>query len=84
MLLFNKKGPTSFKDLKTVNNEVASSFNIACSWLNLLDNDDHLENALDELCLTCPSGPTLRIFFAIILAYSKPNDPLDLWNKFKI
>lgn len=48
LLLINVRGPTSFKDLRTVNGQLCATYRQACQELNLLENDAHLDTALAD------------------------------------
>ena len=63
MLLFHIKGPTCFKDLKTINNKLCSTYKEACNELNLLPDDTHLYKCLEEANIS-ESPNALRELFA--------------------
>lgn len=48
MLLMRQKGATSFKDLRTVNDQLYSTFKEACQALGLLRNDNQWHEAMSE------------------------------------
>ncbi|KAL8585058.1 hypothetical protein ACOMHN_013075 [Nucella lapillus] len=52
LLLNVVKGPKSYDDLKTVNGEVCATFREACPNQGLLEDDQHLQLAMEEACAT--------------------------------
>ena len=78
LLLNMVQGPTSFQDIKTVDGIQHDTFRSAARARGLLDNDDHLNGALQEAALT-DSPAKMRNLFVIILAFGQPSDPLQLW-----
>lgn len=82
LLLIHIRGPTSFQNLKTINNILCESYRDACQKLNLLENDDHWENSLADASLAA-SPYQIRILFAIIISTCGPSKPLELWEKYK-
>ncbi|XP_075158174.1 uncharacterized protein LOC142231451 [Haematobia irritans] len=82
MLLINVPGPTSFDNLRTVNNEVCVIYREACQKLNLLESDLQWETTLNEAS-TSQNPSQIRALFAVILITCFPTNPNELWNKFK-
>lgn len=82
LLLINVRGPTSFKQLRTVNNHECASYREACQELNLLENDGHWDTSLADASNTAPPHQ-IRTLFAIILTTCFPSNPKDLWEKYK-
>ncbi|KAL8570647.1 hypothetical protein ACOMHN_039082 [Nucella lapillus] len=72
LLLNVVKGPKSYDDLKTVNGEVCATFREACQKQGLLDDDQHLQLAMEEACAT-QSPKLLRDLLAIILVSCNPS-----------
>lgn len=83
LLLNHIRGPTSFDYLKTIDGVVHSTFQSACSALNLLDEDSHWDNTLDE-AKDFHSANKVREIFAIIIVFGQPASPIELWNKYKL
>ena len=81
MLLCTVPQPTSFANLRTVNNTLHPTFKGACSARGLLISDDEYDYCLNEAC-TMQSGRQLRRLFSIILLECGPQDPQKLWDKF--
>jgi hypothetical protein len=82
MLLVNVPGPTSFQELKIINGVAHPTFRSACQALNLLENDQHWDECINDACST--SHPTqIRALFAIILTACSPSSPTQLWDKYK-
>ena len=82
MLLHVIKGPTSFTDLKTVEDQVCETFREACQRRGLLENDQHWEMAMAEASAV-QSPSRLRHLFCILLTACAISNPLLLWEKFK-
>ncbi|KAL2512220.1 ATP-dependent DNA helicase [Abeliophyllum distichum] len=83
ILLNHIRGATSFESLKVVNGVPVISFREAALLHGLLREDNSCELCLQEASVyQMPSS--LRRLFATILAYCTPNDPVNLWNKFKL
>ena len=47
LLLHTVKGPTSFDDLKTVNEQLCSTYREACRLHGLLEDDEHWQKTMD-------------------------------------
>ena len=82
ILLHTVEGPTSFQDIKTVDNIVCLTYREACRRRGLLENDQHLNDAMSEAAL-CHSPEKLRSLFCIILQMCHPADPLHIWETHK-
>ena len=82
LLLVNVPGPTSFEYLRTVNGTIHDTYRSACQALNLLENDQHWDNCINDACET--STPSqIRALFGIILTTCSPSAPTELWEKYK-
>ncbi|XP_058817140.1 uncharacterized protein LOC131680442 [Topomyia yanbarensis] len=79
MLLHEVRGPTSFQTIKTVNGEVCKTFREACLRLGLLEDDQHWDNTLTDVSVSC-RPEQIRVLFAIILKTCAPSDPNTLWE----
>ncbi|KAF0541546.1 putative ATP-dependent DNA helicase PIF1 [Gigaspora margarita] len=75
------RGSQSFDYLKTINNITYPTFKNACIALGLLENDNKWKLCLEEAAIM-HSGTQLRLLFSIILIYSTPMQPQDLWLQF--
>ena len=71
-----------FQNLRTVNSIIHATYHSACQALNLLENDQHLDNCINDACET--STPCqIRAFFGIILTTCSPSAPKESWEKYK-
>jgi hypothetical protein len=82
MLLLYRKGCDSFAKLRTVNNATYSTYRETCRVLGLLDNDNECEVCMEE-AITFSTATQLRNLFVLILLNCSPNNPKDLWEKYK-
>lgn len=82
LLLNVVKGPNSFDDVRTVDGHICTSFRDACHKQGLLEDDNHLNLAMQEAAL-CQSAKLLRNFFAILLINCNPSNPAALWICFR-
>ncbi|KAL5548831.1 hypothetical protein UlMin_004062 [Ulmus minor] len=83
LLLNYIRGATCFKDLRIVNNVLTSSFREYALLRGLLKSDNNLTTYLEKAFLY-EMPYALRRLFVTILAFSEPNDPKKLWEKFHI
>ncbi|XP_071912382.1 uncharacterized protein [Coffea arabica] len=83
LLLSKVRCPTSFKDLRTYNGVIVDTFREAALIRNLLQDDNSQEICLQEAShFKMPYE--MRRLFATLLVYSCPNNPKQLWEKFKV
>ncbi|XP_028100698.1 uncharacterized protein LOC114300041 [Camellia sinensis] len=82
LLLNNIRGPTSFESLRTINGRKAKTFREAALLYGLLQSDNNLEQCLEE-AISYQMSYSLRRLFATILIHCAPNNPKQLWEKFK-
>ena len=82
MIIHNRPGATSFKDLRTVDGEVMPNFQSAAIAMGLLDDDKELDKAMDE-AFSMKFGNQIRVLFLSILLYNKPSDPLKFYTDHK-
>lgn len=82
LLLNHIRGATSFQHLKNVNGIETSSFREAAQLNGLLEGDDNIELCLKETSFY-QMLYILHCLFAIILIYSKLNNPKKLWENFE-
>ena len=76
LLLVNVPGPTSFEYLRTVNGTIHDTYRSACQDINLLENDQHWDNCINDKCKTSiPSQ--IRALFGIILTTCSPSAPCN-------
>ena len=82
MLLHVVRGPKSFEDIRSVNGTVCSTYKDACKLRGMLESDDIWISTLQDASVS-DSPRKLRYLLAIILHWSKPSDPAQLWQGFK-
>ncbi|XP_074649050.1 uncharacterized protein LOC141904363 [Tubulanus polymorphus] len=82
MLLHHRAGATSYEDLRTINGELCPTFQDACMKLGLITDDGEIYRAMEEAS-NLQFGSQLRNFFATLLIYCRPSDPLQFWNKWR-
>lgn len=80
-LLMVVKGPKSFDDLKYVNSEHCDTFQSACLWHGLLEDDGEWHLCLQDAA-EMQTGSQLRHLFTTILLFSSPAQPRLLWFEF--
>ena len=83
LLLHTVRGPLSYRDLRTLNGVLHSTFSEACKERGLLENDNHWHLAIGE-ALETRSGKKCRDLLAIILVTCHVSDPKGLWEAFKV
>lgn len=79
-LLNYVKGPTSFVDIKTVDNVPYNSFKDACFARGLLDDDREFIYAITEASLW-GTGTYLRRLFTALMVSDQLSKPEVVWNK---
>ncbi|KAL4091330.1 hypothetical protein QTP88_026033 [Uroleucon formosanum] len=75
-------GPTSFQHLRTVDGELCGFYREACQRLQLLENDDHWDQTLNDAVISSHAHQ-IRTLFSIIICICFPSNPIDLWIKYK-
>ena len=81
LLLTQRRGITSFEDLRTINGNIHETFKQACEAMGLLESDDEWDKLLEES--SSYQIPTrMRRLFANILMYCSPRNPGELWGKY--
>jgi len=79
-MLTHVRGPTSYIDIRTINNVIYSTFREACLALGILEDDTEYVEAIKE-AKDWGSGHYLRKLFVTIMLSNSINRPEDLWNK---
>lgn len=79
LLLHNVTGSTSFEDLCTFRGVTYSSFRSAALARGLLQNENHLELAMEEANQVMHPRE-LRKLFGMLLAHCQPANPRHLWD----
>ncbi|XP_073133321.1 uncharacterized protein [Henckelia pumila] len=75
------RGPSSFKELMTVDGVVYATFKEAAEMRGLLEHDDYVHQCLQEACyVNMPSS--LRRLFVFILVFCQPTRVRQLWDDF--
>eukprot|EP00794_Sanderia_malayensis_P017148 gene17148-biopygen14755 len=81
LLLLNRRGATSFEDIRTVNNQLHDTFKRAALAMGLLEDDAEHRRCMAEAALfNMPSQ--LRELFATLLMFQPPSDLRALFNEF--
>ncbi|GBP47863.1 hypothetical protein EVAR_43555_1 [Eumeta japonica] len=73
LLLVNVRGPTSFKQLRTVNGQLCATYREACQLLHLLENDSHWDDTLKDSVISS-SPHQIRTLFGIIISTCFPSN----------
>ncbi|XVF72478.1 hypothetical protein PTKIN_Ptkin12aG0124500 [Pterospermum kingtungense] len=73
-------GSSSYEEIRTVNDVVHQTFQIACNALGLLDNDKEWDEALQETSHWATPLQLTQLFTMIIIFYEVV-DPMALWEK---
>lgn len=85
LILLKVKGPKSFEDLRTFNNEIHPSFEKAAIARNLVNNGRQWRTLMyNTVKKEYPSE--CRFLFSMLLLHSNVTNPTpcDLWNEFKL
>ena len=82
LLLHHVRGPQSFSDLRNVNGDLCGSFREACFKLCLLEDNNQYHMAMEEASVS-NSAASLRSFFAVILTWCDPSNPLEIYEHHK-
>ena len=82
LLLHTVRGPTSFQQLKIVDEELCATYKEVCRRRGLLEDDDHWNRALIEASIT-QMPKQIRDMFAIMLHMCSISNPLSLWKTHK-
>ena len=82
LLLLQATGAKSFEDLRTIDGIIYRTFKDAAVFKNLMERDNEIEFVLNEVFISL-FGKPLRRFFAYLLANWSPDNPKELWEKFK-
>uniref|UniRef100_UPI00358FC200 uncharacterized protein n=1 Tax=Myxine glutinosa TaxID=7769 RepID=UPI00358FC200 len=82
LLLHEVRGPTSFEDLRTVNEQVCARYREACFRRGLLEDDTQWNATLSEASV-CQRARSLRNLFAILLKTCELANPPALWLKYR-
>lgn len=82
-LLITVRGPTSLKDLRTVDGVEYATFKEACNALRLLENDGECFECLCEASVM-QTGTQLCRLFVTILKDCLPTEPATLWDQYKV
>ena len=81
LLLTQRRGMTSFEDLKTINGNIYETYKQTCEAMGLLESDEEWDKLLEES--SSYQIPTqMRRLFANILMYCRPRNPGELWGKY--
>ncbi len=75
LLLLITKGPTSFEDLKTIDNITYETFYEACKAKSLVKEDNLAEISMNEAITHLTSADAIRHHFCMILMHLEVEDP---------
>jgi len=81
-LLTVMKGPTSFKDLRTVDGVLYPTFRDTCIARGLLEDDGEWVTCLEDAS-QMQTGTSLRQLFSSLLLFCSPTHPDKLWTQFR-
>ncbi|XP_070013114.1 uncharacterized protein [Nicotiana sylvestris] len=82
LLLMHVRGPTSYKDLLTINGEPCSTFREFVEKRGLLHCDNNLIECMSKAA-SYQIPYSLRCLFATLLVYCGPANPRKLWEQFE-
>ncbi|XP_065567295.1 uncharacterized protein LOC136031556 [Artemia franciscana] len=82
LLLVSVLEPTSFEHLRIVNGTMHDIYCSACQDLNILENDQHWDNCINDVYETSTPGQ-IHAWFGIILRTCSHSSPTELWEKYK-
>ena len=81
LILKNRAGALSHKDLRTINGVDFPTFKCACIALNLCESDKQWIDCLDEaVAISIPCA--ICQLFANILLHCQPSDPKAMYDQF--
>ena len=84
LLLLHRKGPTSFEDLKKVNEKAFSTYKDVCATLGLLDDPEEWIHCFEEAASFQSGKPLRRLFTTILVFINPPSETiLAIWEKFR-
>ncbi|XP_008189353.1 uncharacterized protein LOC103311494 [Acyrthosiphon pisum] len=83
LLLLHRRGPRSFRDLKTVNGVVHATYAAAAVALGLLEDDEAWRACMTESS-ALDTATQLRYLYVTILLFCHPADPADLYRRFEV
>ena len=81
LLLHTVHGPTSFDDVRTVDDQVCETYRQACQLRGLLQDDEHWLGALLQAAESSHPAAIRHLFS--IMSFCEVSDPLRLWNEFR-
>lgn len=80
ILLCYRRGPTSFKDLRTIEGVEHDTYKGAARAAGYMEDDTEWHHCMQEA--TSSGMPSqLRLLFAVILVYCEPSEPARLWSE---
>lgn len=82
LLLLHKRGPQSFRDMKTINGVVHNTYAAAAVALGLLEDDAAWLACMSESS-TLDTPNQLIYLYVTILLFCHPADPLNLYQRFE-
>ncbi|KAF3670721.1 hypothetical protein FXO38_06942 [Capsicum annuum] len=82
LLLMNVRGPKSYKDFRTVEGQLCSTFRECVEKQGLLHSNNCLIGCILE-ATSYQMPHSLRRLFATLLVYCNPVNPRELWKQFE-
>ena len=82
ILLHHVPGATSFEAMRTYQHVVHPTFKAAAIARGLFEDDTEWAQCLEDAA-TIRTGGALRELFAHILIFGPPNEPWQLWTRFR-
>ncbi|XP_075515340.1 ATP-dependent DNA helicase PIF1-like [Primulina tabacum] len=82
LMLMHVRKPISFKDLRTVNEVIFTTFREAAQMLGLIENDNTADMCIAEAAAYLMPH-ALRQLFATVLVFCYPKNPIQLWLKYQ-
>ncbi|VFQ89048.1 unnamed protein product [Cuscuta campestris] len=82
LLLNSTRGPTSYEDIRTINNVLHPTFKAACYALGLLSDDKEWIEAIQEANEWATANQARELFVTILLFY-EVTDPTQFWENTK-
>ncbi|XP_076057277.1 uncharacterized protein LOC143034816 [Oratosquilla oratoria] len=83
LLLTYRRGPTSFKDLRTVDGQAYSSYREAVKAMGLLNDEETWKHTIMEIINHTNDRKQLRETYASMLVFSDLEDQSGIWEETK-
>ena len=83
-LLLVVPGAQSFEDLRTVDRIIHPTFEAAVRARGMMEDDDEIYTAFDEVVLNTVSDSKVRRLFVMYLVYCRPAQPITFFERFRL